>query len=79
MKPPVHPDPNSSRRLAAGHDATGPDAPWPGPRGLVAFASEHRFGLLMLACGLALALMLATVHIVEGFGPVWARPAVPAT
>jgi hypothetical protein len=33
----------------------------------------------MLACGLALALMLATVHIVEGFGPVWARPAVPAT
>jgi hypothetical protein len=79
MKPPAQPDPNSPRRLAEGHDATGPDAPRPSTRGLGGFASEHRFRLMMLACALALALMLATVCIVEGFGPVWARPAVPAT
>ncbi len=78
MKPPAHPDPNSPRRPAEGQAATGPGAPRPGPHGLLGFASEHRFRLLTLACALALAPMLATVHIVEGFGPIWASPAVPA-
>jgi hypothetical protein len=41
--------------------------------------SEHRFGLLMLFCAMALALMLATaVYGTVGFAPFWARFDVPA-
>jgi hypothetical protein len=76
--PPALPDPNSPRRLAEGRDATGTGAPRPGSRGLAGFASQHRFRLMVLACALALAVMLATVYVVEGFGPVWARAAIPA-
>ncbi len=44
-----------------------------GPGGFAGYVSEHRFGLLLLACALALALMLAAVHGTVGFAPVWAR------
>ena len=40
--------------------------------------SEHRFRLALLACALALALMLAVVYGTVGFTPLWATPAVPA-
>jgi hypothetical protein len=70
--PPAHPDPNSSRRLAEGLDAIGSGAPRPGLRGLVGFAPQHRFRLMMLACALGLAALLA-----EGFGPVWPAPPSP--
>ena len=35
--------------------------------------SEHRFCLALLACALALALMLAAVYGTVGFAPLWAR------
>ena len=40
--------------------------------------SEHRFRLALLACALALALMLTVVYGTVGFPPLWAAPAVPA-
>jgi hypothetical protein len=48
------------------------------PVGFAGYVSEHRFRLLMLTCALALALMLAAVHVIEGFGPLGARSDVPA-
>jgi hypothetical protein len=48
------------------------------PGGLAGYVSEHRFGLLMLFCALALAPMLAAVYGTEGFAPIWARFDVPA-
>ena len=48
------------------------------PGGLAGYASEHRFRLLLLACALAFALMLAAVHGTVGFAPFWARFDVPA-
>ena len=44
-----------------------------GPGGFAGYVSEHRFGLLLLLCALALAPMLATVYGTVGFAPVWAR------
>jgi hypothetical protein len=43
------------------------------PDGLAGYLSEHRFGLLLLVCALALAAMLAAVSGNVGFAPVWAR------
>ena len=40
--------------------------------------SEHRFRLALLACALALALMLTAVYGPVGFTRLWAAPAVPA-
>ncbi len=48
------------------------------PNGLAGHVSEHRFGLLLLLCALALALMLAAVYGTAGFAPVWARLDLPA-
>ena len=48
------------------------------PSGLAGYVSEHRFGLLVLGCALAFALMLAAVYGTVGFAPVWARFDVPA-
>ena len=43
------------------------------PNGLAGYVSEHRFGLLLLLCALALAPMLAAVYGTVGFSSVWAR------
>ncbi len=48
------------------------------PGGLAGHVSEHRFRLLLLACALALALMLAAVYGTVGFSPFWARLDLPA-
>ena len=48
------------------------------PGGLAGYVSEHRFGLLLLLCALALALMLAAVYGTVGFAPLWARFDLPA-
>ena len=48
------------------------------PNGLAGYLSEHRFGLLLVLCALALALMLAAVYGTVGFAPFWARFDVPA-
>ena len=48
------------------------------PNGLAGYVSEHRFGLLLLFCALALALMLAAVYGTVGFSPLWARFDLPA-
>jgi hypothetical protein len=48
------------------------------PNGLAGYVSEHRFGLLLLLCSLALAPMLAAVYGTVGFAPVWARFGLPA-
>ena len=40
--------------------------------------SEHRFRLALLACALALALMLTVIYGTVGFTPLWAVPAIPA-
>ena len=50
----------------------------PNPAGLTAYVSERRFGLMMLICALALAIMLAVVYRTLGFVPIWAVHAVPA-
>jgi hypothetical protein len=41
------------------------------------YLSEHRFGLMVLANALALAIALAAVYGTVGFGPIWADFAVP--
>ncbi|WP_149539263.1 hypothetical protein [Siccirubricoccus phaeus] len=51
----------------------------PNPAGFPGYVSERRFGLMMLACALALAVMLAVVYGTVGFAPVWAVHAVPAS
>jgi hypothetical protein len=48
------------------------------PGSVANYVSEHRFRLLLLLCALALVLMLATISGTVGFGPIWARFAVPA-
>ncbi len=48
------------------------------PDGFAGHVSEHRFGLLLLLCAVALALMLAAVYGTVGFSPVWAHFDVPA-
>jgi hypothetical protein len=53
-------------------NSTRPTTPAAGRAGYV---SEHRFPLLMLACALALAVMLAAVYGTVGFAPIWAGPA----
>jgi hypothetical protein len=55
-----------------------PNPTRPTPYGLAGYVSEHRFRLLMLACALALALMLAAISVTEGFAPIWARFDAPA-
>lgn len=50
----------------------------PNPAGLIAYVSERRFGLMMLICALALAIMLAVVYRTLGFVPIWAVHAVAA-
>jgi hypothetical protein len=47
-------------------------------RGLLGHVSEHRFRLALLACALALAVMLAVVYGTVGFTPIWAGSAVSA-
>lgn len=51
----------------------------PNPAGFVGHVSERRFGLMMLACALTLAVELAVVYGTVGFAPVWAVHAVPAS
>ena len=46
--------------------------------GFGGYASEHRFRLALLACALALAVMLAVVYSTAGFTPIWAGSAVSA-
>ena len=46
--------------------------------GVTDHVSGHRFRLALLACALALALMLTVVYGTVGFTPLWAVPAVPA-
>jgi hypothetical protein len=55
-----------------------PNPTRPSPIRIAGDVSEHRFRLLLLACALALAVMLATVYGTVGFDPAWARFAVPA-
>ncbi len=76
--PPAGPDQTSP--AARGQEATMQpgDPTRAGPGGLAGYVSEHRFRLLLLACALALALMLAAVYGTVGFAPVWARFDLPA-
>lgn len=55
-----------------------PNPTLPSPNGFVGYVSKHRFGLLLLLCALALALMLAAVYGSVGLGPIGAHFAVPA-
>ena len=48
------------------------------PAGFAGYVSERPFFLIMLACALTLAIMLAVVYGTAGFAPVWAVHAVPA-
>jgi hypothetical protein len=50
----------------------------PSPDGFANYVSGHRFRLLLLFCALALTLVLAAVYGTIGFGPLWARSAIPA-
>ena len=76
--PPARPD----QRSPATHSQEAtmrPDDPTRArPGGFAGYVSEHRFRLLLLACALALAVMLAAVYGTAGFAPVWARFDVPA-
>ena len=75
--PPARPD-QTSPATRGQEVTTQPDPTRAGPGGFAGYVSEHRFGLLMLLCALALALMLATVYGTVGFVPFWARFDVPA-
>ena len=77
--PPALPDPRSPARRGQEESRMRPGATRASPpNGLAGYVSEHRFGLLLLLCALALALMLAAVYGTAGFSPVWARFDVPA-
>ena len=74
---PAPPDPRGPAKH--GQEATTrPDHRRAGPDGFAGYVSEHRFGLVMLLCALALAVMLATVYGAVGFAPLWARFDLPA-
>jgi hypothetical protein len=75
--PPARPE-QTSPATRGQEVTTHPDPTRAGPGGFAGYVSEHRFGLLMLLCALALALMLATVYGTVGFAPFWARFDVPA-
>ncbi len=77
--PPAPPDPRSPA-TSGQEEAVMQPAPTrtSPPNGLAGYMSEHRFGLLLLLCAVALALMLAAVYGTVGFSPVWARFDVPA-
>lgn len=47
--------------------------------GFAAFASEHRFRLVVGGCLLAIALMIVLIHATVGLGPPWGSPAVAVT
>ncbi len=72
--PPAPPDPRSPARRGQEEAVMQPAPTRTSPlNGLAGYVSEHRFGLLLLFCALALAPMLATVYGTVGFAPVWAR------
>ena len=76
--PPAPPDPRSSATRGQEEAVMQPDPTRAGPSGFAGYVSEHRFGLLLLLCALALALMLAAVYGTVGFFPFWARLDLPA-
>ena len=71
--PPARPDPTSPARRGQEEALMRPGPTRPGPGGFAGYVSEHRFRLLLLACALALTVMLAAVYGTVGFSPVWAR------
>ncbi len=72
--------PDRTSPAARGQEATmrPGDPTRAGSGGLAGYVSEHRFRLLLLACALVLAVMLAAVYGTVGFSPVWARFDLPA-
>ena len=75
--PPARPD----QRSPATHSQEAtmrPDPTRARPGGFAGYVSEHRFRLLLLACALALAAMLAAVYGTVGFTSFRAVPALPA-
>ncbi len=76
--PPARPDPWSPAMHSQEATMQPDDPTRAGPDGFAGYVSEHRFRLLLLACALVLAVMLAVVYGTVGFAPVWARFDVPA-
>ena len=70
---PASPDPRSPATRGQEEAMMRPGPTRAGAGGFARYLSEHRFGLLLLLCALALALMLAAVYGTVGFSPVWAR------
>lgn len=44
----------------------------PSSTGFVSYVSEHRFGLIMMACALVFSVMIVVIYATVGFAPVWA-------
>ena len=75
--PPAGPDQTSPATRGQEEAAMRPGPARASPGGFAGYLSEHRFGLLLLLCALALAPMLAAVYGTVGFAPLWARFDVP--
>ena len=71
--PPARPDPASPATRGQEEAMMRPGPTRADPGGSAGYVSEHRFGLLLVFCALALAPMLAAVYGTVGFAPVWAR------